>query len=65
MEPSHLQKTFCHWDFPVRRGSSFGLPDSVVVLSSFWKSGSKMMDEIVLCMVVIDSVIEWLLLVLG
>ncbi|KAK3485684.1 hypothetical protein B0T13DRAFT_1454 [Neurospora crassa] len=31
--------------FPVRRGSPFRLPDSVVELSSFWKSGSKMMDE--------------------
>lgn len=37
--------------FPVRRGSPFRLPDSVVELSSFWESGGKMMDEKVLGMV--------------
>lgn len=62
---THLEATFCHWVSPVRRGSSFGLPDSVVELSSFGKIGGQTMDEKVLEVVVMDSVTEWLLLVLG
>lgn len=48
MEPSLLQDIILSLVFPVRRGSSFGLPDSVVALSSFWKSGSKTMEGMII-----------------